>query len=433
MGSVMEIENLHRLVRLLQKFRKDGILDNAAVEVVLKPVASMNEKLQEEYAGEMLSVLKTSSDKEEILSRQGMVLQMLYADRPYMEYGQGTVQDDELEGDLEPGAEQEAGRKSEPKGCSAGLNLYLTNFLIPDAAREERILQEQGMENGGQFAYVDNPYPCGIFPRKKLMQIDFSTVTIFYGGNGSGKSTLLNLIANKLQLKRIAPYNTGETFARYTEACQAFLGSDEEGDPLRIPNGSRIITSDDVFDYMLTMRTNNDEISENRTAAKEEYMRLKFTPGMVKVNSMDDMEELRMQVQARGKTQSRRQFINRFAGAEMAGNSNGETALLYFQSKFRDRTLYCLDEPENSLSPRLQLELVKILEQKAYAEECQFIIATHSPFLLAMRGARVYDLDAFPAAVRNWWELENTRLYFEFFEAHREFFMRATEKRSEES
>ena len=43
MGSVMEIENLHRLVRLLQKFRKDGILDNAAVEVVLKPVASMNE------------------------------------------------------------------------------------------------------------------------------------------------------------------------------------------------------------------------------------------------------------------------------------------------------------------------------------------------------------------------------------------------------
>ena len=78
MGSVMEIENLHRLVRLLQKFRKDGILDNAAVEVVLKPVASMNEKLQEEYAREMLSVLKTSSDKEEILSRQGMVLQMLY-------------------------------------------------------------------------------------------------------------------------------------------------------------------------------------------------------------------------------------------------------------------------------------------------------------------------------------------------------------------
>lgn len=420
----MEIENLHRLVGLLQKVRKDGMLDNAAVEAVLKPVASMNEKLQEEYAVEMLSVLKTSGDKEEILSRQGMVLQMLYVDRPYMDFGENPVQEDEQGSDPRPGAKQGARQNSESEGCSVGLNLYLTNFLIPDTVREEGILLEQGMENGGQFAYVDNPYPCGIFPRKKLTQIDFSTVTIFYGGNGSGKSTLLNLIANKLQLKRIAPYNTGETFARYTEACQAFLGSDEEGDPLRIPNGSRIITSDDVFDYMLTMRTNNDEISENRVAAKEEYMRLKFTPGMVKVNSMDDMEELRMQVQARRKTQSRRQFINRFAGTEMAGNSNGETALLYFQSKFRDRTLYCLDEPENSLSPRLQLELVKILEQKAYAEECQFIIATHSPFLLAMRGARVYDLDACPATVRNWWELENTRLYFEFFEAHRELFIR---------
>lgn len=424
----MEIENLHRLVRLLQKLRKDGVLDNAAVETVLKPVASMNESLQEEYAGEILSVLKTSGDREEILSRQGMVLRMLYTDRPYMEFGECTAQEDEQDGFPKPGAGRGAIRKAEPEGCTVGLNLYLTNFLIPDAAREESILQEQGEENGGRFAYVDNPYPCGIFPKKKLSQIDFSTVTIFYGGNGSGKSTLLNLIANKLQLKRIAPYNTGETFARYTEACQAFPGSDEEGDPLRIPNGSRIITSDDVFDYMLTMRTNNDEISENRVAAKEEYMRLKFTPGMVKVNSMDDMEELRMQVQARRKTQSRRQFINRFAGTEMAGNSNGETALLYFQSKFRDRTLYCLDEPENSLSPRLQLELVKVLEQKAYAEECQFVIATHSPFLLAMRGARVYDLDACPAAVRNWWELENTRLYFDFFDMHRELFTQDQER-----
>ena len=185
----MEIENLHRIEGLLQKVRKDGMLDNAAVEAVLKPVASMNEKLQEEYAVEMLSVLKTSGDKEEILSRQGMVLQMLYADRPYMDFGENPVQENEQESDPRLGAKQGARQNSESEGCSVGLNLYLTNFLIPDTVREEGILLEQGMENGGQFAYVDNPYPCGIFPRKKLTQIDFSTVTIFYGGNGSGKST----------------------------------------------------------------------------------------------------------------------------------------------------------------------------------------------------------------------------------------------------
>ena len=126
----MEIENLHRLVGLLQKFRKDGMLDNAAVEAVLKPVASMNEKLQEEYAVEMLSVLKTSGDKEEILSRQGMVLQMLYADRPYMDFGENPVQENEQESDPRPGAKQGARQNSESEGCSVGLNLYLTNFLF---------------------------------------------------------------------------------------------------------------------------------------------------------------------------------------------------------------------------------------------------------------------------------------------------------------
>lgn len=81
------------------------------------------------------------------------------------------------------------------------------------------------------------------------------------------------------------------------------------------------------------------------------------------------------------------------------------------------------DEPENSLSPAMQLALVKLLEKKAYEEECQLILSTHSPFLLAMQGARVYDLDVTPVCVKNWWELENTRLYFEFFEKHRALFL----------
>ncbi|MBQ9972156.1 MAG: AAA family ATPase, partial [Firmicutes bacterium] len=47
--------------------------------------------------------------------------------------------------------------------------------------------------NGGiKFGYIDNQYPCGIFPEKNLREISFGRITIFYGGNGSGKSTLLN-------------------------------------------------------------------------------------------------------------------------------------------------------------------------------------------------------------------------------------------------
>ena len=56
---------------------------------------------------------------------------------------------------------------------------------------------------------------------------------------------------------------------------------------------------------------------------------------------------------------------------------------------------------------------------------CQFIIATHSPFLLSMEGARIYDLDADPVEVRNWWELENVRIYYDFFREHEELFRTA--------
>lgn len=298
--------------------------------------------------------------------------------------------------------------------------IYLEKFVLP-IEQEGRIIRDKMSENGGTFGYVDNPYPCGIFSKIQLSEIDFAPVTIFYGGNGSGKSTLLNLISSKLELKRIAPFNSSETYASYVRRCAYRMGIDEDGYPYRIPNGSRIITSDDVFDYMLTVRTNNAEISENREDAKEDYGRLKYGKS-IKFQGMDDYEELRYQVLARSKSVSRRKFIRRTAGEEVKLNSNGETALAYFDTRLKNDNLYCLDEPENSLSPKLQMELVKIIEEMARYCACQFIIATHSPFLLAMESAKIYDFDANPAEVRKWWELENPKTYFEFFNKHRRLF-----------
>lgn len=307
--------------------------------------------------------------------------------------------------------------------------MYLKSFTLP-IHREEEILRCKAAENGGKFGYVDNPYPCGLFPRRRLAGIEFGRITIFYGGNGSGKSTLLNLIAEKLELKRIAPFNSSETFHLYTKACKYTLAFDEEGFLCRIPNGSRIITSDDIFDYMLTIRTNNDDISENKEEARKKWGELKFGE-TIKLRGMEDYEALRMQVMARTKSLSRRKFIRRTAGQEAELRSNGETALDYFEEKLKNDTLYCLDEPENSMSPKMQLTLVKMLEEMTYYCGCQFIIATHSPFLLALDGARVYDLDACPACVRSWWELENVRIYHDFFRKHSRLF--AEEDRMPES
>jgi predicted ATPase len=256
-----------------------------------------------------------------------------------------------------------------------------------------------------------------------LFEIGFKKITILYGGNGSGKSTLLNLIAEKLKLNRIAPYNSSEMFASYVENCEYSLGYDDEGFEHRIPNGSRIITSDDIFDYMLTVRTNNNEIIENKETAKDEWANLKFGE-TVKFSGMQDYEALRLQVLARKKSVSRRQFIRKTVGNEVKLNSNGETALQYFEQKLKNDTLYCLDEPENSMSPKMQLELVKMLEEMTRYCGCQFVIATHSPFLLALDGARIYDLDSCPVEIKEWWELENTKLYFEFFEKNKYLFQK---------
>ena len=48
----------------------------------------------------------------------------------------------------------------------------------------------------------------------------------------------------------------------------------------------------------------------------------------------------------------------------------------------------------------------------------QFIIATHSPFLLSMKGAKIYDLDENPVDVKRWTELENVRAYYDFFKKY---------------
>ena len=86
--------------------------------------------------------------------------------------------------------------------------------------------------------------------------------------------------------------------------------------------------------------------------AREEWAGLKFGE-TVKFSGLEDYEKIRLQVLARRKSLTRRQFIKKTAGEEVKLGSNGETAFEYFDSRLKNDTLYCLDEPENSLSPGL--------------------------------------------------------------------------------
>jgi predicted ATPase len=142
--------------------------------------------------------------------------------------------------------------------------------------------------------------------------------------------------------------------------------------------------------------------------------------GQVKFKSLDDLDKLKIQNAARSQTS--KQFVTDRAGKNIDQFSNGETALSYFDKNFVSDRLYLLDEPENSLSPKFQLQLMKLIIDCAYYCSCQFIIATHSLFILSINNALIYDLDSSPAKAKKWYELENVKIYYELFKNNKEYF-----------
>jgi predicted ATPase len=131
------------------------------------------------------------------------------------------------------------------------------------------------------------------------------------------------------------------------------------------------------------------------------------------MNSLEDYEQLKKVNQARSKTQSK--FVRDHLMANVRTNSNGENAFKYFQEKLKENGLFLLDEPENSLSPKRQLELKTFIEESVRYFGCQIIMATHSPFLLSIEGAKIYDLDSDPVEIKSWVDLEHVRTYYDFF------------------
>lgn len=94
--------------------------------------------------------------------------------------------------------------------------------------------------------------------------------------------------------------------------------------------------------------------------------------------------------------------------------SHGESFLELFQRRFAPRGLYLLDEPEAPLSPVRQLAMLAILRGMVGEGESQFIIATHSPILMAFPGAAIYILDdGMPRRVA-WSELEHVSVTRDF-------------------
>ena len=252
-----------------------------------------------------------------------------------------------------------------------------------------------------------NVYPFGVFGAWEETRLEMEPITILYGGNGSGKTTLLNLMGDALGLERRSVYNRAAFFQNFVDLCQW------EGER-QMPAGSAVLTSDDVFDDLLDLRSLNEGIDLDRQALLREYKDLR-SQGF-QLRSLDDYGHLKKVISAQRNTGSA--FVRQELGGELRGKSNGETALAYFTSRVTEGRLYLLDEPENSLSADYQQALARFLEDSARFYRCQLVIATHSPFLLALKGAAVYDLDAQPPCRRPWRELPAMQTWAAFFRAH---------------
>jgi predicted ATPase len=81
-----------------------------------------------------------------------------------------------------------------------------------------------------------------------------------------------------------------------------------------------------------------------------------------------------------------------YGGKSLHAQSHGESFISLFAHRF-EQGIYILDEPEAALSPQRQLSFLKIIHDLATPGHAQFLIATHSPILLAYPGAVLFDLD----------------------------------------
>lgn len=197
-----------------------------------------------------------------------------------------------------------------------------------------------------------------------------SPVTFLVGENGSGKSTLLEAIA---------------------VAC----GFNAEG-------GTR--------NFSFSTRATHSELGEYITVARRRYPRdgffLRAESFYNVATNIDEMDE---------DFSYGPKVIESYGGVSLHHQSHGESFLALVQNRFGGNGLYLLDEPEAALSPTRQLTLLGEMHQLA-EQDSQFIVATHSPILMAYPGARIYQLSENGIEPVQYQETEHYQLTRRFLE-----------------
>lgn len=237
-----------------------------------------------------------------------------------------------------------------------------------------------------------------------LRSLNFTApVAIFCGENGTGKSTLLEAIARKsgrialgradaahdATLSHLDPFCAHLHLRWHKQSARGFF-----------------LRAEDVFGYTQRLQVLADDLQSQANDYSAE------------LDSYSDENQARDEAIKRARgfiLGQKRELTNRY-GENPDARSHGETFLHLFQERLAPRGLYLLDEPEAALSPLRQLALLSLLKD-AIENGCQFIIATHSPFLMAFPETQLLDFNQSPPEVVAFDDVESIKLWRAFLGA----------------
>ena len=246
----------------------------------------------------------------------------------------------------------------------------------------------------------DSAFPFTVPAIRTLESLSLERpVTFFVGENGSGKSTLLEGIAAAAKLPAIG---SADLPRDESLASQRRLGK-----ALRLSWDNKatrgfFLRAEDFFGFTKRLARERADLLAQMQETREQYRaqdRSLYAEGL-----------------AQGPLRSSLAAMEQRYGIDLDANSHGQSFLKLFQSRFVPGGLYLLDEPEAPLSPQSQLALLAMIGDMV-TQDAQFIIATHSPMLLAFPDAQIYSFDSIPVCAVAYEDLDHVRITRDFLNA----------------
>jgi predicted ATPase len=233
-----------------------------------------------------------------------------------------------------------------------------------------------------------NGFPWSLPLVRDLETLEFTApVTFLVGENGSGKSTLLEGIAAGMDAVATGAHDLQRdpTLEAAREFAKGFVFARRKHARTRL-----FLRAEDVFGYTNRLTTDIAELD----GMERDFAALPEGPGRDRALGM-----------ARGE----RAALTRRYGDNPDARSHGETFLALLQTRLVPNGLYFLDEPETPLSPSRVLALIVLLDG-CVKQGCQFIVATHSPLLMAMPHATILLAEDGRLRPVEWDDLEHVRV-----------------------